>query len=73
MAVKSIDRLVIALTELTEEHKLVEHEKNIYIPSLFYSETKAVQILHRLMNHKDQVKQFEQSEVLMAIVSGNLV
>lgn len=61
------DRLVIALTELTEEHKLVEHEKNIYIPSLFYSETKAVQILHRLMNHKDQVKQFEQSEVLLAI------
>lgn len=61
------DRLVIALTELTEEHKLVEHEKNIYIPSLFYSETKAVQILHRLMNHKDQVKQFDQSEVLLAI------
>ncbi|UTH10712.1 ATP-dependent RecD-like DNA helicase [Macrococcoides canis] len=61
------DRLVIALTELTEENKLVEHEKNIYIPSLFYSETKAVQILHRLMNHKDQVKQFEQSEVLLAI------
>ncbi|UOB19797.1 ATP-dependent RecD-like DNA helicase [Macrococcus armenti] len=61
------DKLVIALTELTEEHKLVNHEKNIYIPSLFYSETKAVQILHRLMNYKDQVKQFEQSEVLLAI------
>lgn len=62
------DALVNALTELCEEKKLlVEHEKNIYIPSLFYSETKTVQVLHRLMNHQNQLKQFEQSEIMLAI------
>lgn len=59
--------LVKKLTELCEEKILVEDEKRIYIPSLFYSEVKAVQTLHRLKSHLSQLKEFDRAEVLMAI------
>lgn len=61
------DLLVQALLELSEDKRVVNHEKNIYIPSLFYSESKAVQILHRLLNHGDKLKTFEKSDVLLTI------
>ncbi|UTH13038.1 SF1B family DNA helicase RecD2 [Macrococcus equipercicus] len=59
--------LVHKLLELTEEKVLVKEQDRIYLPSLFYSEMKTVQTLHRLMNHQDNIKQFEQSEVLLMI------
>lgn len=59
--------LVNKLTELSEEKIVVNDQNRIYMPSLFFSEVKTVQILHRLMQTEDKVKQFEQSEVLLAI------
>lgn len=61
------NELVNKLTELCEEKILVEDEKRIYLPSLFYSEVKAVQTLHRLKSHQNQLKEFDKAEVLMAI------
>ncbi|WJP97002.1 SF1B family DNA helicase RecD2 [Macrococcus bovicus] len=59
--------LVNKLTELSEEKIVVNDQNRIYMPSLFFSEVKTVQILHRLHQTEDKVKQFEQSEVLLAI------
>lgn len=59
--------LVNKLTELSEEKIVVSDDNRIYMPSLFFAEVKTVQVLHRLQQTEDKIKQFEKSEVLLAI------
>ncbi|GGB04303.1 ATP-dependent RecD-like DNA helicase [Macrococcus hajekii] len=59
--------LVNKLTELSEEKVVVSDRERIYMPSLYYAEIKTVQVLHRLKQTQDKIKQFEQSEIMLAI------
>ena len=60
--------LVESMTqELIEETKLIEHEDQLAIPSLYYSELKSVQTLYRVFSYTHKMTEFELSDLQLHI------
>lgn len=65
--VVSKDQINDVILEMNEEHALIIEEQHCFLPSLYYSEAKSVQIIHRLYQHQDEMKDIETSDLQLHI------
>ncbi|MDT0744313.1 ATP-dependent RecD-like DNA helicase [Mammaliicoccus sciuri] len=61
------DQINGVIIEMSEENKLIIENDNCFLPSLYYSEAKSVQIIHRLYQHQDELKEIEKSDLQLHI------
>ncbi|MCD8802023.1 ATP-dependent RecD-like DNA helicase [Mammaliicoccus sciuri] len=61
------DQINAVIIEMSEENKLIIENDNCFLPSLYYSEAKSVQIIHRLYQHQDELKEIEKSDLQLHI------
>ncbi|WP_323708453.1 ATP-dependent RecD-like DNA helicase [Mammaliicoccus sciuri] len=61
------DQINVVIIEMSEENKLIIENDNCFLPSLYYSEAKSVQIIHRLYQHQDELKEIEKSDLQLHI------
>ncbi|WP_206166967.1 ATP-dependent RecD-like DNA helicase [Mammaliicoccus sciuri] len=61
------DQINGVIIEMSEENKLIIENDNCFLPSLYYSEAKSVQIIHRLYQHQDEFKEIEKSDLQLHI------
>lgn len=61
------DQINGVIIEMSEENKLIIENDNCFLPSLYYSEAKSVQIIHRLYQHQDELKEIEKSDLQLNI------
>ncbi|WP_239719518.1 MULTISPECIES: ATP-dependent RecD-like DNA helicase [unclassified Mammaliicoccus] len=61
------DQLNGVIIEMNEDKKLIIEDNNCFLPSLYYSEAKSVQIIHRLYQHQDELKDIEKSDLQLHI------
>ena len=61
------DQINGIIIEMSEENKLIIENDNCFLPSLYYSEAKSVQIIHRLYQHQDELKEIEKSDLQLHI------
>ncbi|WP_239752554.1 ATP-dependent RecD-like DNA helicase [Mammaliicoccus sp. J-M40] len=55
------------IVEMSEESKIIIEDNNCFMPSLYYSEAKSVQIMHRLYQHQEDLKEIEKSDLQLHI------
>src|SRR5699024_7702023 len=55
------------IVEMMEESKIIIEDNNCFMPSLYYSEAKSVQIMHRLYQHQEDLKEIEKSDLQLHI------
>lgn len=61
------DQINGVIIEMSEENKLIIENDNCFLPSLYYLEAKSVQIIHRLYQHQDELKEIEKSDLQLHI------
>ncbi|WP_218697427.1 SF1B family DNA helicase RecD2 [Mammaliicoccus sciuri] len=61
------DQINGVIIEMSEENKLIIENDNCFLPSLYYSEAKSVQIIRRLYQHQDELKEIEKSDLQLHI------
>ncbi|GGI40175.1 ATP-dependent RecD-like DNA helicase [Mammaliicoccus stepanovicii] len=61
------DQINESIIEMNEEKRIIIEDNNCFLPSLYYSEAKSVQIIHRLYQHQDELKTIEKSDLQLHI------
>ncbi|WP_323704673.1 ATP-dependent RecD-like DNA helicase [Mammaliicoccus sp. Dog046] len=61
------DQINDVIIEMSEEQAIIIEDQHCFLPSLYYSEAKSVQIIHRLYQHQDELKDIETSDLQLHI------